>query len=328
MIVRNFLKHMIVCVTICIVFTIATILNCNIDNRFPSEANTRLAVNESLHNAAPVNFKLSDTVVGREGINDSLFSDCYYALFIDETDNVVYAAKNAHTRMYPASMTKLMTAIIVAEKIESGQISENDIVTVSHHYDLTYEGVGPCELQTGSQISVKDLLYGLLIQSNNYYGLILAEYISSDVSSFCTLMNEKALEIGATNTHYVNPHGLDNSDHYSTAYDTYLVIKEAYTHEIIKQIDTCHEYSYTYYNSAGVPIETDISATNLFYRGNVTLPSNYEIAVWKTGTTDGAGNCLVLLLTKDGHEYVAVASNGESKKALYDAIIKLLCLVS
>lgn len=319
---------MIVSVIICIVFTITTILNNNINNIYPSEANTHFGINERLQQAFDVEMKLKDTVVSREGINDSIFSDCYYALFIDETDNTVYASKNAHVRMYPASMTKLMTAIIVAEKLEAGEISEDDIVTVSHHYDLTSEGVGPCELSRGCQISVKDLLYGLLIQSNNYYALILAEYISSDVNSFCALMNDKAISIGATNTHYMNPHGLDNPEHYSSAYDTYLVLKEAYKHDIIKQIDTYKNYSYTYVNSAGVPIEADITATNLFYSGNVTLPSNYVMQVWKTGTTDAAGNCLALLLTKDDHEYIAVASSGESKSALYNAIVKLLCLVN
>ena len=172
------------------------------------------------------------------------------------------------------------------------------------------------------------MLYTLLIQSNNYYALILADYVAGSESAFCDLMNEKAKFIGATNTHFANPHGLDDVNHYTTAYDMYLIIKEAYSYNVIKEIDEHTSYNYIYYNSGGNPIEVDISATNYFLSGGAKLPANYKIKVWKTGTTDGAGNCLTMYLEKEGKEYVMVASCGESKPLLYDAIVTMLCLVN
>jgi D-alanyl-D-alanine carboxypeptidase (penicillin-binding protein 5/6) len=276
-----------------------------------------------------VNQALHNTVVYRDdNTNSKLFDDCYYALLIDDTDKEVYASKNAHRRMYPASMTKLVTASVICDKFESGELSPDDVVTITNSYDLTSEGIGVCDLTPGCRIKVKDLMYGLLLQSNNYYALILAEYVAGDVSSFCKLMNEKAYSIGATNTHFVNPHGLDDPNHYTTAYDIYLIVKEAYSHEFIRTADTYDKYSFSYQNSTGEYVAADVEATNLFMTGYASMPANFHVEVWKTGTTTGAGNCLTMYLTRDDHTYIVVASSGESRAVLYDSIIKLLCLVN
>ena len=76
-----------------------------------------------------------------------------------------------------------------------------------------------------------------MLESNNYYALYLAEYVGGDIQSFCDRMNQKALELGATNTHFMNPHGLDDPNHYSTAYDMYLIVKEVHNHQILRDID-------------------------------------------------------------------------------------------
>jgi D-alanyl-D-alanine carboxypeptidase (penicillin-binding protein 5/6) len=246
-------------------------------------------------------------------------------------DGTVYAAKNAHKRMYPASMTKLMTAIVVCEQMKLQGISLDDVVTVEKNYDLTAQGGGTNPLPAGCKITVRNLLAGLLIQSNNYYALILADYFAGSEESFCNLMNEKATEIGATNTHFANPHGLDDVNHYSTGYDIYLILKEASKYSEISDLDGFSEYSYTYENYSGYDIEANISATNLFLGDDVSLPSGYAIENWKTGTTDGAGSCLAMRIkdttSEDGHTYYVIASNGESKQQLYDDIVKLICLI-
>ena len=192
--------------------------------------------------------------------------------------------------------------------------------------DLTAEDVAPSQLHRGYTISVKDLLYGLMLESNNYYALYLAEYVGGDIQSFCDRMNQKALELGATNTHFMNPHGLDDPNHYSTAYDMYLIVKEVHNHQILRDIDGFDTYTYTFYDSNGVAIDTESTATNLFVTGEVSLPATFHLESWKTGTTDGAGNCLAMYLTKDGKDYVVVASSGNSKADLYNSIIRLLCL--
>ncbi len=324
---KYIMRYCCILLGIGIVFFTISSLNCNVKNRYPSMTDVDFDV-EQVSNETYLSDMAANTIVYRnDDTNGALFSDCFFALFLNETDHEIYAAKNVHTRMYPASMTKYMTAIIVCEKIEAGEISLDDMVTVTQNYNLTSYDVAPSVLVAGDKISVKDLLYGLMLESNNYFALILANYVAGDTESFCGLMNQKAYSIGATNTHYMNPHGLDDTNHYSTAYDIYLITKEAYSHDIIRTIDTMSEYTYTYYDVNNVPVNVDIIATNLFVNGKADLPANYHIEVWKTGTTTGAGNCLSMYLTKDGKDYFVVASSGVSKNVLYDALVRLLCLI-
>lgn len=325
---KGFLKFIsVTLIILCIFFGITKLKNIRQD-KYPGISQMNFVLNDSLYGSTYSYDYMGHTLVGKEDSDNSyLFSDSYFALFLDDTTDKIYASYNANRRMYPASMTKLMTAVIVCEKIDSGEISLDDQVTVSSYYDLTYDGVEPCNLPYGSKITVKDLMYGLLIQSNNYYALILADYISGSEEEFCRLMNEKAYSLGATNTHFVNPHGLDDPEHYSTANDIYLILKEADTHELIRTIDSFSTYSYSYIAPGGYEVVDDISATNLFSRGYVNLPANYSIRTWKTGTTSGAGNCLALCLTRDGHTYYLIASDGDSRSELYDLVIELLCLV-
>jgi len=325
---KRVLKSLIPVVIICIFFIIVSIFNNSIKNAYPEASNMKFGISEMLKASDTLEYKLDDTVVHRtENINAELFGDCYYALLINETDQQVIAAKNPHERMYPASMTKYMTAMVVCDKIKNGEINLNNTVTLTKDYDLTYDGVAPADIFYGDEISVKDLLYGLLIESNNYYALILADYIAGSEEAFCALMNQKAKNIGATGTHYMNPHGLDDPEHYSTAYDIYLITKEAYKYDLIREIDEFESYSYSYISSEGYLINREIEPTNYFLNGNVDLPAGFDVHVWKTGTTDGAGNALSMYVTKDDKTYIVIAASGDSKAVLYDSMVKLLCLI-
>lgn len=326
--IRDFYKPILVACALSIIFMVALLINNNIDNTFAKEEEISFDIKKDLTKVTPVEIALENTIIpAGEDINASLFSGCYFVLMVDESDSTVYAAKNAHKRIYPASMTKLVTAMVVCDKLNNNEISLDDEVTVDKSYNLVAEGGGYFELGYGSKITVKNLLYGLLIQSNNYYALMLADYVAGSEQAFCELMNKKAMEIGATNTHFANPHGLDNVNHYSSPYDIYLITKAAKSYELITTIDSFSGYTYYYTNPAGYEIETSCMATNFFMGDSIKLPSNFEIEVWKTGTTDGAGNCLTMFLTRDDREYIVIASNGNSKKELYDDIIKLVCLV-
>lgn len=321
-------KFFIVIASFAIFFSIVTIINKNIKNEYPNTNDIVIPLDESVYSDNIQDMSLEHTVIYRdENIKSDMFSECYYALMVDDTNKTIYAAKNVHQRMYPASMTKLMTAIIVCDKIEAGEISLDDEITIEKNYDLNDPGVLPFDIPYGSTVSVKDLLHELLIFSNNYYALILAEYIAGSEEEFCKLMNKKAQSIGATNTHYMNPHGLDHPEHYSTAYDTYLITKEAYSHPLIREINSYESYSYLYTDSNGYMVPVEVNATNYFMNGNVNLPANFNIEVWKTGTTDGAGNCLTMMLNSNNNSYFVVASCGESKADLYDALVQLICLV-
>lgn len=301
-------------------------ISSRVSDKYDDDSN--IYINMDLVEQTGISYTDVDTVVYRSAdINSEGYNELYYSLLIDDTEKSVLAAKNPHQRMYPASMTKLMTAIVVCEKIEDGTISTDDVVKLSHNYNITTPGVGPCELTAGCEITIDNLMHGLLIESNNYYGLILADYIAGDVESFCSLMNEKAYSIGATNTHYMNPHGLDDPQHYSTAYDLYLITKEANTHTYIQEICQLASFSYVYKDAYGNTIETETRTTNMFVSGKASLPSGFKISACKTGTTTGAGNCLSLWLTKDGKNYFLVASNADSRNQLYTDIAKIMCYI-
>lgn len=328
---RNILQYISMIAVVAIVFIIMIQLNNNINSRHESMPTIDVSANSNMHDLDVLenSIKLENTVVTKdESVNASRFSDCYYALLIDDSDQVIYAAKDVHRRMYPASMTKFMTASVVCDMIEDGDISLDDAFVVQDYYDLTSEDVEPCPYKKGSEVKVKDLLYGLLIGSDNYCALILAEQIGEGIPGFCDLMNQKALEIGATNSHFANPHGLDNPEHYTTAYDMYLIVKEAYSHDLIREIDGYSSYSFSFKDPYGNYLNRDVEATSFFVQGLATLPANYETKIWKTGTTSGAGNCLAMYLTKDGHDYIAICSSGESKPTLYDAMVRMLCLTN
>lgn len=327
---KPLIRNLILCVLCALFVAIACIINNHAVTPYHTEPEKRdFVIDHLVHQSDGLDFPQEDTIVYRDdSTNADLFSDCYFTLLIDESNQKVLSAKNAHQRMYPASMTKMMTAIVVADQIESGAITLDDMVTVMQNYDLTSQDVAPFQLTRGCQIRVKDLLYGLMIESNNYYALMLAEYIAGDVPSFCEMMNQKANSIGATNTHFMNPHGLDDVNHYSTAYDMYLIIKEVHNHEILREIDDFDTYTYSYLDTNGVPVEMESTATNLFVTGDVSLPATFQIESWKTGTTSGAGNCLAMYVTKDNKSYVVVASSGKSREELYNAIVRLLCLIS
>lgn len=320
-------RNLILLITMTLFVSIVCIVNNHAKAAYPDIKSASYDIDHLIYQSDNLNFAENDTIVYRDDSTQAdRFPDCYYALFVDDTDHTVLAAKNAHQRMYPASMTKMMTAIVVADAIESGQITLQDMVTITQNYDLTAEDVAPSQLHRGYSISVKDMLYGLMLESNNYYALYLAEYVGGDVTTFVSMMNQKAQDIGATNTHFMNPHGLDDPNHYSTAYDMYLIVKEVHNHQVLRDIDGFDTYTYTFYDTNGAAIDTESTATNLFVTGEVSLPATFQIESWKTGTTDGAGNCLAMYLTRNGKTYVVVASSGKSKLDLYDSIIRLLCL--
>lgn len=335
--IRNIVTYIVIILVMCGVFAFYTRSFAYPDDSYQNINKSMYSVDESQAYVESLNYKFDKPVVGKsEDINESFFEsnniDCFYGLLIDDTDGEVLASKNANKRMYPASITKLMVSIIVVEKIEAGELSLSDTMKIDKNYDLTSEGVEPLYLGVGTTMTLKSMLYAYMIESNNYYGLILADNICGSEEAFVALMNEKAASIGATNTHYMNTHGLDNPNHYSTAYDTYLIMKEAYSHEIMRDIDTYSEgftYSYSNANIGVYDEETTAKPTNLFFTGSVTLPAGFSIKLWKTGTTDGAGSSLCMYVTKnDKYYFVACSDDDQADKSdLYNYIIELLCLI-
>lgn len=253
-----------------------------------------------------------------QNINPEQFQgSSYAALLIDNTDNKVLVAHNALKRIYPASTTKLMTAIVVCDAVEKGKISYDDEVYLDHYINLSNPDAVASMLTIDETITVRNLLFGMLMESYNDYAIILAEYVGGSNEGFAKLMNEKAAEIGATGTHFVNPHGLHHDDHYTTAYDMYLIINEAAKYDIIREIDKYDSFTYTYLDSDGVEQEDNITPTNQFLAGNYTLPSNITIKEWKTGTTARAGSVLTMIADIDGKEYTMFIADSIGPEDLY-----------
>ena len=259
-------------------------------------------------------------VVGEdEEINATRFKNNTYAVIMVNNDTgKCIVAHNVHRRIYPASMTKLMTGMVVCDAIEAGEISLDDEVSLTHRITFRDTDAVQSFLDPGDRISVRNLLYALMLSSYNDYTIILAEAISGSVEAFADRMNEKAKAIGATNTHFVNPHGLDELDHYTTAYDMYLIVNAASKYETLRDVDTYRKYSYTYTDSSGNVYEDTAEPTNRYLIGMATLPSNIEIGTWKTGTTTGAGHCLTMEAKINGTSYTMMVADSISHDDLYD----------
>ncbi len=261
-----------------------------------------------------------------EELDAAAYNSFFATMLVDDTTKVPIVAHNVHNRIYPASMTKLMTGILVMESIEKGDISLDDIVTLNRKVTFDDWDAMASDLVGGCRVSVKNLLYGLMITSYNDCGVILAELIAGSESAFCDRMNEKAREIGATNTHFENCHGLHSDDHYTTAYDLYLIISEFSKHDLAYIIDSLNTYDFTYTDPDGNEQVVTIEPTNEFLTGEINMPSGYSIGSWKTGTTEEALNCLVMEFVNDstGDKYVALIAGADGKEALYSAMTELI----
>ena len=227
------------------------------------------------------------------------------ALLVDaDTGHVLYA-KNENVRRAPASLTKLMVSLLVMEALERGELKLDQPITatVSSLANLTPDS-STADIRAGETLTVEQLLYCMLLVSANEVGDIIGEAYCGSVGAFIDLMNQRAMELGCTNTNFVNSSGLDDPNHYTTAWDLYLITREVMKYDTFMTI--CNSKSYT------VP-ETNISGARELHTTN-GLISNwrylgylYDGAVGiKTGTTPEAGRCLVSSAKRSGRSLVSV----------------------
>ena len=247
-------------------------------------------------------------------------SNAEAALLCDLSNEEVLYAKNAYERLHPASITKVMTAIVA---IKYGSMDQ--ILTATNSVIITESGATLCGLKPGDSMTLSQALNILLMYSANDAAMLIAEGVGGDVGHFIDLMNEEALALGATNTHFANPHGLTQDEHYTTAYDLYLIFNEAIKYETFKEIIQLTTYSTTYTDSNGRSKELSFHTSNQYLNGNREQPENITVLGGKTGTTRAAGNCLVLL-TKDtgGNLYISVILRATSRDELYIQMTDLL----
>ena len=232
-----------------------------------------------------------------------LYSDCL--LLISSDNSEVIFEKNAGKQTSPASLTKVVTATVVLENCED----LTQLVTVTEGAIRELDGTGSSlgGLQAGEQVTVYDLLCNLLMQSANEAATALADFISgNDRAKFVGMMNEVAERLGCTNSHFVNPHGLDDDDQYVTAEDMAKFVAHAMTLPVFEEI--FGKFTYTL-KATNLQEERSIRNTNGMMNSAVEDYYCEYVKGGKTGSTSIAGRCVVAVASNDGYNYIGVALN-------------------
>lgn len=234
--------------------------------------------------------------------------------------------KNPYKRVYPASITKLMTALVCVETVED---LEQEFV-ISSASSIKVSGSSTAFLQVGESLKIKDLLYGMLLPSGNDAAVAVAEASCGSVDAFVEKMNEEAVKIGALSSHFTNPHGLPDENHYTSPYDIYLIFRAAMQHEVLREILGTKEYQVVYKDRNGARKTQVWKATNLYSTGEKELPEGLKIIGAKTGTTKEAGYCLALNTEKTGSDldYFSIVMKADTKDILYGNMTILLDKIS
>ena len=240
------------------------------------------------------------------------------ALIVETNTGKIIYEKDINEKRYPASVTKILTAIITIEKCDL-----DDVVTVSKSAISNIPSayvIAP--LYVGEQIKVKDLLYALMLKSSNDAAYVLAEHVGGSVEGFADIMNDKAKELGCKNSHFVNPNGIHDFNHYTTAYDMYLISNYAMKNETFAKIVSTYEYT--------------LPATNKYpYRNRIMKNTNYFINTnssyydkrvrgIKTGTTDEAGKCLITESFSNGLNFITVILGAETENSRFSETRKMI----
>ena len=169
------------------------------------------------------------------------------------------------------------------------------------------------------------MLHCLLVFSGNDAANAIAEHVGGTIPAFVDMMNEYAAKLGCTGTHFVNAHGLQNEDHYTTPYDIYLILKEAAKFPAFTEISQMPSYTLEYKKADGTVGVIYMEATDHYLTGEANLPRNVSVLGGKTGITDEAGNCLALLTTNAyGQPFVSIVMGAYTKPELYDQMNTLL----
>ncbi len=233
------------------------------------------------------------------------------AILYDASSGQILYERNSQDKMYPASTTKVLTAIVVME-----HCNLEDMITVSQTaIDSVEYGYITANLKAGESFSVQELLNILIVSSANDAALVLAEHVSGSVEDFCKLMNETAVKIGCTNSNFVNPNGVHHENHYSTAYDLALIGNYSLEFDELKNL-----FKKTYFKLPSTDLYTSdnriYSTTNELILSGSKNYYRYALGL-KTGFTTPAGHCLIGYASKDGLELITVLLNSSTSDNRY-----------
>lgn len=234
------------------------------------------------------------------------------AILIEASTGEILFEKNSHERLVPASMTKMMSMLLIVENVEKGVISWDEMVTVSEN--ASSMGGSQILLETNEKMSVRDLFKGIAVASGNDAVVAMAEKIAGTEEAFVSMMNNRAKELGLKDTSFKNPHGLDTANHYSSAYDMAMIAKELVKHEEVLKYTSIYE-DYLRQNTDKEIWLVNTNKLVRFYDGVDGL---------KTGYTAGAGYCLTATAKKNGMRIIAVVMGEPDSKTRNAEVTSML----
>ncbi len=236
---------------------------------------------------------------------------CTSAIVVDGDNNEVLYDYNAYEKRYPASVTKIMTTLVVLRAIDAGELTLDTQVTASKEAVTLPEGSSTAGIVEGEVLTIEQLLYCDLLPSGNEACNILAEALCGSEEAFVERMNQTAADLGMTGTHFANPHGLHDPDHYTTAYDIYLMASAAMKYDIFRKIVSTPTYTLEPTNKVSEPrvLHSTNALISNWYVSGVTYSKAIGI---KTGYTEEAGRCLASAATDEqGRTFYCVVLGSE-----------------
>ena len=259
-------------------------------------------------------------VEGDQTLDSVKLEEGQQGLLLDLNDRKVLFASGAYDRVYPASITKIITALLA---FKYGNME--DVVTITEENVTLESGSQVIGFQPGDRVTMDELVHGLLVYSGNDAASAIATHVGGTTEKFVEMMNQYAAQLGCTGTHFTNPHGLQDENHYTTPYDIYLMLKEALKYPEFTQITQMGSYTVKYQSSGGGEMSTPLVATDHYLTGEATPPKGITVLGGKTGTTSSAGNCLALL-SQDayGEPYISIVMGASTKELLYQQMTALL----
>lgn len=236
-------------------------------------------------------------------VDGTVYADAYMLINLDDEDFPVVAQKNQDKRKFPASLTKMVTAIVTINNVSD--LSEKTKVSKAAIMALANTGASVAGLKPGDEVTVEQLLYLTMVQSACDACQVLAEYVAGSVDEFVKMMNIWVKSIGCENTNFVNPDGLHDENHYSTASDMSKIAIKAMEDSTFEKIATTPRYEYNG--------RTFVHTNFMMDKFHVSYYYEYASGI-KTGSTSQAGYCLVTQASKDGYNYLAVIMDSPMKR--------------
>lgn len=222
-------------------------------------------------------------VTGDQTLDSVSLEQAQKGVLLDLKDKSVLYAKGAYDKVYPASITKIITALLAFKNSNM-----DDVVTITQENITLEEGSQVVGFQVGDQVTMDQLVHCLLVYSGNDAASAIATHVGGSTENFVAMMNEYAAQLGCTGTHFTNPHGLQDENHYTTPYDIYLMLKEALKYPEFTEITQLPSYTVTFQHSDGSEDSVSLTATDHYLTGEANAPKGVTVLGGKTGTTSSA----------------------------------------